>query len=282
MEFRIAGVSFVNTVPLIDGLDRCSDGYSLKLELPSRLGALLDSGEADVALLPVVETLRGRSAGIISAAGIACRGPVDSVKLFHSCELTEMKSVLVDRGSRTSVALLRILLAEVCGIRPVFEEFEPDADLMPSGGQGALIIGDRCLAFDGALGHATNSGVRSWDLGQAWWELTGLPFIFATWAVSHGFKERALPADVAALAEVLNSARDDGIARIDELAAREAGRGRVGHKGEATAEALVYYFRKSLVFTLGDEEMAGLGRFHELCVKHGVVPAGPPPEILRG
>ena len=76
-------------------------------------------------------------------------------------------------------------------------------------------------------------------------------------------------------------ARDHGLANLKEIAAREAAAGRLGHMGEATTEALDYYFRHSLRYVMGKEEMAGLHRFHELCVKHGVVPDGAALSILE-
>ncbi len=84
MIYRIAAVSFLNTVPLIDWFERTGDErVALTRALPSRLGGMLSAGEADVALLPVVEIFRGAGAGMLAATGIACRGRVDSVKLFH-------------------------------------------------------------------------------------------------------------------------------------------------------------------------------------------------------
>jgi len=281
MVFRIAAVSFLNAIPLIDWFDQTRDDrVVLSCDLPSRLGGLLASGEADVAMLPVVEIFRGVSPGMLWGTGIACLGDVDTVKLYHRGEVAQLTSVAVDRGSRTSVALLRILLKEQFGIHPVFTEIKPRTDWRPAAGEGALFIGDSCFELEKDLREKGETDVLGYDLGGAWLELTGLPFVFAAWAVAPGFVEKAGDEGVRELTDLLTRARDHGLAHLKEIAAREAAAGRLGHRGEATVEALDYYFRQSLRYVLGDEEMAGLRRFHELCVKHGVVPEGAAPSII--
>jgi len=282
MLYRVAAVSFLNAIPLIDWFEQSgNDRVALSRALPSRLGDMLAAGEADVALLPVVEIFRGASGGMLPGTGIACRGDVDTVKMFHRGDPAQLTSVAVDRGSRTSVALLRILLEEQFGIRPEFSEIEPRPGWRPTEGQGALIIGDRCFEYEKDLRENAETEVVGYDLGSAWLELTGLPFVFAAWAVAPGFPARAGDDGLRELTDLLIRARDYGLAHLDEIAFREAAAGKLGHRGEATSEALDYYFRHSLRYVLGEEEMAGLRRFHELCVKHGVVPDGAAPSILE-
>ncbi len=275
MVYRIAAVSFLNAIPLIDWFDQTrNDRVVLSQALPSRLGGMLAAGEADVAMLPVVEIFRGASPGMLPGTGIACLGDVDTVKLYHRGAWAQLARVFVDRGSRTSVALLRILLQEQFGIHPEFKEIEPRTDWRPTADEGALVIGDRCFEYEKELREIGETEVTGYDLGGAWHELTGLPFVFAAWAVAPGFPEKAGDEGIRELIDLLTRARDHGLAHLEEIAVREAAGGRLGHGGEATAEALDYYFRHSLRYVLGEEEMAGLHRFHELCVKHGVVPDG--------
>jgi chorismate dehydratase len=220
--------------------------------------------------------------GIVPGFGIACRGAVDSVKLFYRGDLNQLTRIWTDRGSHTSVALLRVLLRERNDVEPDYREIKPSLDIALAEGEGVLVIGDLCLQFEGFW---TGSGERrgqSMDLGRAWWDLTGLPFVFAVWAASVEFLARADGTEIASLVRILAQAGENGLGRLDELAVREAARGALGHKGEATAAAVTYYFRESLRYRLGAEEMAGLARFRELCVKHGIVPEGPAPLILRG
>jgi len=283
MKYNVAAVSFLNTIPIIDQLmSKSSDEIDLHFDIPSRLAALLESGAADVALVPVVEVFRGRAAGIIPGTGIACRGAVDSVRLFYRGELATLQRIHADRGSRSSVALLRILLAENYAIKPPIEETIPTMDYLPPEGEGILVIGDRCFEFEKHLETVAGAKIKYWDLGQAWWDLTGLPFVFAVWAASKAFYARSTAAEFARLAVILNGARDDGLERLDDLAAREAALGRLGYKGDATADAVAYYFRESLQYHIGPEEVAGMIRFHKYCIEYGVVPDGPPPLMLEG
>ncbi len=281
---RIATVSFLNCLPLVDWF-ATPEGAAcavLTSDLPSRLATHLATGLADVALLPTVEILRGQAAGLLGATGIACRGNVDSVKLYHSGPLDRLRRVSVDRGSRTSVALLRVLLSEMAGVEPAFEEVEPRPGAALPPGDGVLVIGDRCFAFDRWLSQdpAATAALTSLDLGRAWFDLTGLPFVFAAWAAAPGFPDRAGPTGVRELGDLLVTAREYGLARLPELAAREAAAGSLGPGGEATPAALEYYFRHSLRYRLGDDELAGLRRFRDLCVSHGLVAPTDGPALL--
>ena len=281
MVFSVAAVSFLNTIPLVAQFTDLGDPrIALTLDLPSRVADKLTSGQADAGLVPTVEVLRGRTGGILSPAGIACDGPVDSVALFAAGPLPGLQRVLVDRGSRTSIALLRLLLAELHGSRPVFIVKEPVPGLRLEPGEGILVIGDRCFAQYAALRAGNPDGITAHDLGDLWKRMTGLPFIFAAWACSSRLVAEATPQEIRDLGDLLTTARDYGLARLEELAIREAAAGKLGRAGEASAAAIDYYFRKSLRFILGEREMAGLHRFKELCVVHGLAPDNPNPELL--
>jgi chorismate dehydratase len=281
MKYSIASVSFMNAVPLVHQLQSLgADKVDLQFALPSRLAALLEAGTADVALLPVVEIFRGRAAGIISRAGIACRGKVDSVKLFHQGPLEDVQRIYVDRGSRSSVALLTILFRRHFGRTPACTEIEPDPKTMPGPGEGTLVIGDRCFGFERRLQQSNPEQIAGWDLGQAWWELTELPFVFAAWGVSPHFLARASADDISSLGGLLDDSCRYGLEHLEELAEKQAALGRMGQNGAATREAVAYYFRTSLRYRLGDSEMAGMSRFHSHCIEEGLVPAGPMPLSL--
>lgn len=282
MIYRVAAVSFLNTLPLIERfLDGRDPRVVLTRALPALLADELAAGRADVALLPVAEILRGRSGGLLAPGwGIACRGAVDSVKLFVHGDPARLKRVRADRASRSSVALLQVLLAERWGAAPGFVEAEPVPGQFPEAGEGVLAIGDRCFAYERALRAAGQADVQSVDLGAAWFDLTGLPFVFAAWAVAPDFVARAGTAGVRGLAALLDEALADGYARRAEIAAREGAAGRLGPGGEAGAAAITYYFERSLHFRLGDDDLAGIARFRELCLHQGVLPAGTAPLSL--
>ncbi len=280
MDYRLAAVSFLNTVPLIEWfLTDEGRGPALQRALPSRIYPLLASGEAHAGLLPVAVALSRPCDGIICGAGIACRGPVGSVKVFCSGPLSEVTRVQADRGSRSSVALLTILLAEMHGRAVEVVEVEPAPGATPGPDEGLLVIGDRCFEYERALKDSGVEGVEAWDLGQLWHDLTGLPFVFAIWTLAPGFtaehgREKALM-----LREQLILARDYGLQNLDRIARRESDQGRLGIGGDAGFQAVRYYFRDYLQFIIGDEELSGIRRFHQLGIKHGVFPDAPFPTV---
>ncbi len=274
--FRIAAVSFLNTIPLLDGLSSNREEIiELILDIPSRLSMSLEKGKADAALVPLVEILHGKTGGIISPSGIACHGAVDSVKLFAPGPLGDLQRVFADRGSRSSVALLKILLIELYGVRPDFVEVEPTVGRRLVPDDGMLIIGDRCFSEVAALGLKNPDGMQAYDLGQMWHELTGLPFVFAAWAASKQLVgDRGLAA-VCQLGRILTKARDSGMTRLEVLAEQQAALGRLGCEGEASPAAIAYYYRHSLRFKLGLKEREGIKCFAGLCRDHGLISTEP-------
>ena len=273
--YRLAAVSFLNTIPLLEGLDG-RPGVVLDRDLPSALAGRLAAGQADAALAPVAEILAGRTGGILCPVGIACDGAVDSVMLFCAGEPGDLRRVFVDRGSRSSVALLRILLAERHGTQPDCVPVEPRPGMALEPGEGALIIGDRCFAQQALLKRENPHGLAGHDLGAMWKDLTGLPFVFAAWTAAPDLPRRAGARAVAELGALLTAARDRGLARLEEIAAEQAAAGRLGAGGEASAEAIAYYYRHSLRFVLDGACRRGMDRFASLAVKHGIIPDAAP------
>jgi chorismate dehydratase len=288
MLFRVAAVSYLNAWPIVAGLREraaadVAAGRTAELELtfdvPSRLADLLYEDRADVALLPVIEYFRGTGAAVVPGTALATRGPVDSVKLFTRVAPAAIGRVLVDKGSRTSVALLRILLAELHGVRPDFHAADVRVGDLLRDEEAALVIGDLCFEAERRFRTEADDRVQILDLGAAWHKLTGLPFVFAVWTLGRGFDARAGLADKKRLARLLGDARDAGLSKIDELAAQAAAAGHLGPGGEASEAAIRRYFRQSMLYTLGEREMAGLLRFHELCLRHAICPPGRVPTL---
>jgi len=272
MTYRIAAVSFLNTIPLIEYLNtpECQDVH-LVTDLPSRLPDYLTTGEAEVALIPVIEFFRGRGGALVQGVGIATDGAVDSVKLFTKVEPGKLQSVMVDRGSRTSVALLRVLLLELFEQEPHFFEGNPQSLADLDEHSAVLVIGDRCFEWEKELEQTGRSDVQILDLGALWKNLTGLPFVFAAWTVASNFLNAASPKHHAELANILVEARDFGLGCLGKIADREAGLGKLGFRGDASSKAIDYYFRKSLRYRLGSRELEGMRRFRELCFKHKIL-----------
>ena len=168
----------------------------------------------DVALIPSVEFFRSPGHRIVSNACVACRGPVLSVKVQFRVPPQQVRRLALDEGSRTSAALSQILLAEMCGVRPTLESLPIGCGPETSTADAVLLIGDR------AITHTQQSDTEvkiceEWDLGEKWCEWTGLPFVFAMWIA----REDSTSAE---LTEILNAARDRGVAHISEIAAHES------------------------------------------------------------
>jgi len=273
---RIGAVNYLNSKPLVFGLQELAPEARITYDLPSRLADSLSAGRLDVALVPSVEFFRSPGHRIISDACVACRGPVLSVKLHFRVPPRDVRSVALDEGSRTSAALTQILLAEMCGVRPAREALPIGCGPETTNADAVLLIGDRAIngGEQGARSEERKADQRIalrsplpapwldvWDLGEQWTQWTGLPFVFAMWIASEA-------ADRSELAGILNAARDQGVEHLDEIAGHEAPL--VG----ISRELANTYLRDNLHFTLGAKEREGLRRFYELCVAHGLAPSG--------
>src|SRR5438876_10707748 len=144
-RIRVGAVNYLNTKPLIYQLERLAPQAELILDLPSRLADGLRDGRFDVALIPSIEFFADPSYTIVSDACIACRGPVLSVKLFRRFPAELIRTLALDEGSRTSVALVRILLRERYGIEPRLEPLAIGESLADASADAVLLIGDRAI-----------------------------------------------------------------------------------------------------------------------------------------
>ncbi len=243
---RIGAVGYLNSKPLVEALPHLVPQAQIVLDVPSRLADLLAAGQLDVGLIPSVEYFAHPQFRIVSDACIGCAGAVWSVKLLSRVPVEQIRSLALDEGSRTSAALVQILLAKQHGVRPRVEPLPLDHDPLQTTTDAVLVIGDR------AMGTQPDERFPVvWDLGQKWYEWTGLPFVFAMWV--------ARPeADHPWLAEVLNQARDWGLAHLEQIAQREA-----PQLGLSVQQCL-RYFQHNLHFVLGPRERQALEHFYRL------------------
>ncbi|MCX7411134.1 MAG: menaquinone biosynthesis protein [Planctomycetales bacterium] len=273
----VGAVNYLNSKPLIEGLDQLLNGHAtLRLDYPSRLADDLASGRLDVALIPSIEYFRGQNYEVISDACVAAHGPVLSVKLYSRVPWGDVKSVALDEGSRTSATLARILLAERHGVFPKLEPLPLDHRTQDSSADAILLIGDR------AINPPNEQFLGTWDLGEEWLEWTGLPFVFAMW-VGRRVEGRGLrvesknPINLSSasslnpqpstLDQLLSASRDLGIQRLDDIARREAPL--LGLSLPTT----VSYLSENLQYHLGPAERNGLKLFYELAAGMGLAPA---------
>lgn len=263
---RIGAVSYLNTKPLVYRLAELAPEHQLVLDLPSRLAVQLAAGELDVALIPSVEYFLDPRYTIVSDACIACRGPVRSVKLFSRVPLTNIRTLALDEGSCTSVALARILLRERFGLTPRLLPFPLAARPEDIAADALLMIGDR------AMHRPAGEFVAEWDLGDVWCRWAELPFVFAMWVASNraqdpGDGRQHAAGRLDALAAVLARARDLGVANLAQIAEREH-----AAVGLTSAECLTY-LRDHLHFYLGAREQAALRLFRQHAAALGLAPA---------
>jgi chorismate dehydratase len=254
-RIRVGAVNYLNTKPLIHEFERLAPQARLVLDLPSRLADQLAAGSLDVALIPSIECLQGGDYEIVSDACIACRGPVLSVKLFFRCPPAEVRGVALDEGSRTSVALVRVLLEERYGIRPEAVKLPIGHSLADTTADAVLLIGDR------AIHSPLDEFVEVWDLGHEWCGESEHSFVFAMWAARRDV-------DLRGVEVALGLARDAGLVNLGEIARREAPT--LG----LTGPECLSYLKDNLYFFLGPRERQGLARYAELAAKLGIIPEG--------
>jgi chorismate dehydratase len=252
---RVGAVNYLNTKPLICDLEELAPGIELLLDVPSRLADLLAERRLDVALIPVIEYFRSGSYTVVPGLSIASNGPVLSVTLFSRVPWAGIRRVALDEGSRTSAALTQILLRKRYGVRPEVLSLPMDRAAEDVDADAVLLIGDRAM-------RACLPGFQyAFDLGQEWREWTGLPFVYAFWAVRPG-------ADLGPVEAALHEARRRGLERVGPIAAREApGLG-------LDAGFCRRYLSNIIHFDLGPREQAGLHHYYMLACELGLARRG--------
>ena len=262
--YRLACVSYLNAKPLLAGLDD-DPAVALRLDVPARLGDRLEAGEADAALLPVFDLFESSgdaAAGLtlLPAGGIGCDGPTLTVQLFSRAPIDAVRRVALDTDSHTSVALLKVLLAWR-GIEPDYVPWtvagggEAAGAVLPAAGDAdaVLLIGDKVVTArpdDAAFPHRM-------DLGEAWREATGLPFVFAAWVARTGIDHAALSARLAA-------ARARGEAEAHALADRHA----PAHGWPR--DLARRYLGSILQYRIGPRQVEAIERFGRACRERGL------------
>jgi len=248
LRLLVSAVRYLNTWPLVWGfLHGPQHGkFQFRFDLPVDCALALGQGRADIGLVPCAELAR-LGMGFFPGLGIATEGPVRSILLISTKPFREIRTLAADAGSRTSVALTRILLREVYGCKPFITRTLPDLKAMLAAADAALIIGDPALRIDPAdLGE-----LHVLDLGEAWVNWSGLPMVFAVWAA----KEEFLRPEIESL---FRESYEWGRGRIGEmlpLAEKERGFDRELVRG---------YLTRNIVYELGPEHLSGLGMFRKL------------------
>jgi chorismate dehydratase len=245
MTIQIGSVPYLNEKPLTRWFSHTDEGRASGIEVvysvPSELARMLAGGEIAAALVSSFEYFRTPGYVLAPGVSISGQGDIESVRAFAKVPWRKIESLALDTSSLTSVALLKILLAEQLDSYPAFLHAAPDLESMLAQADACLLIGDKGM-------QAHGDGLNVVDLGRAWRRLTGLPFVYAVWL---GKPENITPH----LTESLAAAKAWGLTQIDAIAAEEAVR--IG----TTVRQCRHYLTEVMDYDLGKEHQEALATF---------------------
>lgn len=245
---KLGSVPFLNVKPLVFPLEEklVQHDFLISYTSPSNLSTLLFDKEVDLGLIPVAELVKRGNYTIVPNISISSYGKVDSVVLLTRTEIKELKTVAVDVRSQSSTALLRIILEVFNKLSPIYirreanEKFLDDVD-------GGMLIGNTGLK----LRYFPPDGYRVFDLGEIWTNETGLPFVYAVYAVNEGIKlGRNLYA--------LEMAKSIGLKIVKKIAKLES------EKIGFSEEICLRYLTERIRYDLGEKEVTGILTYAKL------------------
>jgi chorismate dehydratase len=233
---------------------------------------MLQRGDIDVSPSSSFEyALNSTDYLLLPDYSISSRGPVKSVLLFSPYPLKDLqgRQIAITGESATSINLLRVLLLEYSGLTRV-DDYVPveTVESLIENRQPALLIGDRAMRQAAQLPE----GMHCYDLGEIWYERTGLPFVFALWIIRRESAAK-MAAEISALQSALGQSLKRAFGNLEELAIK------TGATPEKVA-ALVNYWQ-TINYALGDQHIAGFELFAELCVKHKLLKKTPRIEFFQ-
>ncbi|MGB9463635.1 MAG: menaquinone biosynthesis protein [Candidatus Acidiferrum sp.] len=280
-KLRISIVKYLNTAPLVWGFTNgpLAGKYDLSFTVPSQCAEALRTGAADIAIIPAIEYQRIPNLVVLPDLAIASQNRVRSLLIVAKKPIEQVRSIALDRSSRSTQALTRILAAEHWKIDPEFFETEPDLRAMLEKADAAMLIGDPALRISiviekksavsaqgravcqaATLGFTSAEIFHVYDVVGEWRKFTSLPAVMAVWAARPDVVTPEVLSDFAA-------SRDFGLTQIAAIglqAAREL---------ELPQQVLESYLRQNIDFSLGEENRRGLERcFHE-AAKLGLIPS---------
>ena len=271
-KLRVSIVKYLNTAPLVWSFTNgpLAGKYELSFTVPSQCAEALRTGAADIAIIPAIEYQRIPGLVVLPDLAIASQNRVRSLLLIAKKPIEQVRSIVLDRSSRSTQALTRILASEHWKIDPEYFETEPDLRVMLEKADAAMLIGDPALRISVAiekkstvnrlgravcqaatLGMTSAEILHIYDVVGEWSRFSSLPAVMAIWAARPEVITPEVLAD-------FTSSRDFGLTHIPAIsleAAREL---------ELPQQALESYLRHNIDFSLGEENRRGLERyFHE-------------------
>jgi chorismate dehydratase len=279
-KLRVSVVQYLNTAPLVYGFTHgpLKGKYELSFTIPSQCADDLRDGRADVAIIPAIEFQRIDGLAVLPDLAVAAKKRVRSLLIVSRKPIEEVQSIALDRSSRSTQALTRILCAEQWHIKPYFFEEALTPATMLEQADAALLIGDPALRLAIGIANYTTlgpagellctadkAGVNAagtlyvYDVVQEWRRLTGLPAVLAIWAA----RQEAVTPEMAA---DFKASKDFGVAHIEEISTAAA-----LEQGWPAVE-LATYLGENIDFTLDQENLDGLELYYCLATKLGLIP----------
>ncbi len=271
---NISAISFLNTAPLMwdfehDPTPELIHNFRIEYTVPALCAQSLREGSADIGIIPVITTATIPGLVVLPDVAIAALNQVRSILLVTSKPMEDVRTVAVDTSSRTSVGLTQVLLTKFFGGHRDFTPMPPILKPMLQVCDAALLIGDAALMAD-------TTGLRVYDLAEVWRQKTGLPFVFAVWAVRKAALAEMNPA--LDLRAIFRRSRDHGLAspNVEQIARQWSGR--IG----LSEEDILSYFRDNIHYELDAECRKGLALYFQLAAECEVIPQAPALEFLEG
>jgi chorismate dehydratase len=257
-EPRIQGVAYLNAWPVLYGLMLGRETERLRMALPAVLAQRLVAREVDLALAPVATLFLRPGFELVPQICLGCDGSVLSVLIVGERPLEEMRRLLLDTSSGTSVLLARLIAAQLRKGQSIeLEPATPERILRESTGDtGGVLIGDPALQARGSFSYVL-------DLGAAWKSWTGLPFVFAAWIAQAGAANDSV-------CGMLESSLAHGLAARREIAHIWAAQ----HGGDPGF--FERYLTEHMRYRLTEEFEAGLREFFARAASAGLAPPTTP------
>ncbi len=263
-SFAVVGrISYLNVAPVYHSLDNGLKPGWLKMITapPSVLNSMLERDLLDIS--PVSSSAYARNQErwlLLPDLSIACYGKVMSVILASNYPFNKLnnKKVVLTDESETAAELLKLIFS-LKKIKPVFQSraIKNPGDIQ--NGTAALIIGDSAL-----YGKWSSAYKYIWDLGDVWHQMTGLPFIFAIWAVRKSFAEKR-PEVVASIINLFRISKNKGICNLEQVANKASAK-----LGLSVDICRKYY--KNLFYDLDPLKIKGLEAFFKGLYKAKLIP----------
>jgi chorismate dehydratase len=258
---RIAASSYSNTAPLVWSFLYGENRGRAEVILdnaPARSAQLLEQSRVDAALVPVIAYQSIDDLLLVPDVCVGTTSEVRSVCLVTRGEgLPEVRSVALDVSSKTSVALTKIIFREFLAFEPEWHAAEPNIHAMLAKCDAALLIGDPALTLP-------RSSYEVFDIAAVWKKYTGLGFVFAMWMT----RDKEIALDFAA-------ARDEGLARVEEIAANYATQTGLGRP------EIERYLTENISYTADENMRRGMNLFFELAAKHQLISTARPLRFTR-